>query len=213
MRKFASAHVALLALVILSSAGCFSLGRTTKPRVESYTIDYTAPAPVTAPLPVVVQVLPLRSAAVYDRPDVVYRDGALRLDNYNYRRWSTQPTRMIRDLVERDLIASSRYAAVVEGPSVLTADFVLEGFIEQIEERNEDGCAAVLRLRFLLARQSRRMSGNTVFQRVYEAAEPCIGGDGDDFAAAMSRGMASISERLRNDVAAAIAAELSESPR
>lgn len=207
-------HAAVAAaLLCVLAGGCVSLGRGGKPVVTRYTVDYPAPAASAAPLPVVIQLLPMRSAANYDRPDIVYRDGQYRLDAYSYRRWSTHPARMIRDLIERDLIASGAFAAVIEGPSTLAPDFVVDGVVEQVEESGD--CGAHLSVRILLARQKERLHGAPLFQRVYAAEVPCLAGDGsgDAFAAAMSRAMAEVSARVRADLVETIAADLSGNPR
>ena len=192
----------LLPLVL--AAGCFSLSNPAPPPVQHYQLDYPPPAASADATGTALQLLPLRSAAAYESDDIAYRDGRYRLDSYHYRRWVVPPARMIGDLVERDFVTSRAFRAVLRGPSPLSADYVLGGVVEEIEERNADGCIAHLRIRFTLARQSGAIRAAPLFPRDYEADEPCAGDDVEDLVAAMSRALASISERLRNDVVAAV---------
>jgi len=211
MTRFAtSATLCLLSMALLS--GCFSLGRASVPPVTRYRLAYPAPTPRGTPIPANVQVLPLRSAAMYDRVDVVYREGAHRVETYNYRRWGAQPARMVRDLIERDLVAAEVAQAVVGGPS-LAADYVLDGVVEEFEERVDDGCSAHVRIRFVIARSAAAGRGAPPLQRVYEADEVCLDDGGDDLASAMSRAVASISEKLRADLVDFADDDLSGSPR
>jgi ABC-type uncharacterized transport system auxiliary subunit len=213
MTRFIPTRPTLCILLLSLLAGCFSMGRSGAPRVSRYRLDYPAPTPQGTAISATVQVLPLRSAAMYDRVDVVYRQGLHRVETYNYRRWSVQPARMIRDLIERDMVASQDFQAVTGGLSPLAADYVVDGVVEEIEERIDQGCNAHIRIRFVLARRSGPASAGPVFQRVYEASEACRAGDADDFAEAMSRAVASISERLRGDLSEVASADISENPR
>jgi ABC-type uncharacterized transport system auxiliary subunit len=188
-------------------AGCVTLaGGKPAPPVERFQLSYPAPAAVSDPLPATVRVVPLRTAAAYDRSDIAVRRGPHRLEFYNYRRWAVHPARMIGDLLARDLAESRAFGAVLQGPSPLRADYVLSGFLEEIEERNDGtGRAAHLRIRFTLALRTGSAESEPLFQRSYDAAEPA--GDGiDALVDAMSRALAEISERVRGDLAAAVRA-------
>jgi len=211
MRRFTtSAILCLLSMSLFS--GCFSIGRSSVPPVYRYRLAYPAPTPHGTPIPATIQVLPLRSAAMYDRVDVVYREGLHRVDTYNYRRWSVQPARMIRDLIERDIVAAELFQAVVSGPSI-AADYVLDGVVEEFEERVDHGCIAHARIRFVIARSAGAGRAAPPLQRVYEVDEVCLDDDGDDFASAMSRAVASISEKLRADLVDFAGDDLNGSPR
>jgi ABC-type uncharacterized transport system auxiliary subunit len=197
------ATAALVAATI--GAGCVTLGGDKPaPPIQRFQLSYPAPAAVSEPLPATVRVIPLRTAAAYDRSDIAVRRGPHRLEFYNYRRWAVHPARMIGDLLARDLAESHAFRAVLQGPSPLTADYVLGGFVEEIEERDDgDGRAAHLRIRFTLALRTGSAESEPLFQRSYEAIEP-TGDRGDALADAMSRALATISERMRGDLAAAI---------
>ena len=88
-------------------------------------------------------------------------------------------------------------------------DYEIDGEIEAIEERSGPPCVAHVELRGLLLR-SRGGGEPIVFQRPYEADEPCTGNDPDNVVAAMSRAVANISAALRQDVHEAIAADLQQ---
>ncbi len=204
---------AFAALPLLFLTGCVSLGASAAPPIYRYALAYPAPQPSNTGVAAVLRVAPLRSTAIYDRTDIVYRASALHLDAYNYRRWAVRPARMIGDLLERDLVMSESFKAVIQGPSPLVADYVLDGVVEAVEEHVDERCSAYLRIRFLLARSGDPTATGALLQRIYEAEEACGGDTAEDFVEAMSRALASISERLRTDLVAVAGASLSGSPR
>ncbi len=191
---------------LLLNAGCFSFASKPAPPVDRYQLAYPAPSPAAETLPATLRVVPLRTAAAYDRTDIVYREGAHRLGTYNYQRWTVHPGRMIGDLIGRDLAVAKLFRAVLQGPSPLTADLILGGFVEEIDERIDDGCSAHLRIRFTLTRRTERTRAEPLYQQSYEADEPCAGGDTEDLVEAMSRALESISDRLRSDLTEIIGA-------
>lgn len=197
-----------VAVSLLASglAGCISLSGPTPAPVHRYQLSYSRPAAAQRTLPVVLQLLPLQSAAAAESDRIAYRDGEYRLNFYNYRSWTVRPARMIGDLIQRDLADSQAFRAVVRGPSPLRPDFSLGGVVEEIEERTADGCTAHLRIRFTLMRQTSAIGAEPVFQREYKAHEPCTEDDVETLVAAMSLALQSISERLRGDIIAAIEA-------
>ncbi len=196
----------LLAVALAGVSGCFSIFAEPEepPRVLRFRLDYDAPKPASSPLPYVLRVLPLRSGANYDTDAIVVRNGDHVDERYHYRRWATQPARMIGDLVRRDLAESGLFEAVIPGPSPLANDYLLSGAVEEIEERRGTGCQAHLRIRFVLAQQNSAAHATPVFQKAYEAGEACIAGDANDFVSAMSRAMRTLSGHLRSDIAAAL---------
>ncbi len=202
------AAAALLAVIALLGSGCFSISAKSSPTVYRYQLEYPPPQPQPEPLAATISLMHFRTASAYDRTDIVYREGEHRLGTYNYRRWAVPPARMIGDLIGRDLVASKMFRAVAQGPSPLTTDVVLGGFVEEIEERVAGSSSAHLRIRFTLTYRGSAMQAEPLFQKVYAADEPYQGSDVDDLVDAMSRALSSISLQLRTDLVEAIAAKL-----
>ncbi len=202
----ATAAVALAAL-LLPVTGC-SFGGKPAPPIRYYKLDYPPPPAASRTTPVVVQVLPLQTAADYDRNAIVARDSQHEVERYYYSRWSSAPARMVGDLIQRDLADSGAFEAVVQGATPVRADYTLSGIIETIEQTAAGGCSARLRARFTLA-DNATSATPVLFQRVFEQVEPCGGDEVDDVVAAMSRALARLSAELRDAMIAAI----SENPR
>jgi ABC-type uncharacterized transport system auxiliary subunit len=155
-----------------------------------------------------VKVARFHAAELYSRNEIAYREGDHQVASYAYHRWATDPASMVGALVARDLAASGAYRAVLRQPSAVRGDYEVDGEIEALEERSGPPCIAHVEMRGLLLR-SRATGEPIVFQRSYEADEPCTGNDPANVVAAMSRAVASISATLRQDVREAIAADLS----
>lgn len=193
--------------------GCASSFKIPAPDMHDYRLEYPPPAIGGAPLPVVLQLARFRSAAVYSRESIVYRQGDYATGTYPYHRWVANPASMIADLLARDFSASGLYRAVQQGASLLVADYELGADIEEIEERVAvGGCTAHLSMRVLLFRT--RVSDNPVMLRdAYVADEPCGTIGSEALVGAMSRALQQISERLQRDVHNAIAGDTSRRGR
>lgn len=195
------AGLAILAMI----AGCAALQKP--PPVRGYRLAYPPPERAEGePLPVVVRVMPFGIAAAYDREPFVYRTGPYDIGEDYYHRWLASPALMITDLIARDLAAAGTVQAILQSPSPLPADYELGGHIETMEERDDDGCRAHLRIRMLLLRAGRR-ARTALVQQSLVADEPCTRGDAASYVAAMSRATAQLSDTMRAALAAAIAAD------
>lgn len=202
-----NARVAGLVCALASLPGCITLGRPAPP-VRDYLLEYEPPAVAHERLPVVLRVAPFTVAPMYAGPGIVYRAAAHRIGTYTYDRWATEPSAMIADLLARDFASSGVYEAVLHGPSLLRSDYELSGEVEELGERDSSGCVARVQLRLLLRRSGRAREGKAVlFQRPYQAEEPCRENDAPQLVAAMSRAMQRISAQVQEDVYAAIAAD------
>jgi len=198
---------AILPVLALLS-GCLRLSQPA-PEIREYRLDYVAPAVTDAPLPVILGVPALRVAAVYDRQAIVYREGENATGTDFYNRWSANPGAMVADLLARDLADSGAYRSVQRGPSLLPADYLLTGEIEEIEERvGPAGCTAHLRMRLTVARAS-GANDAVRLAKTYAGDEPCACRQPRALAASMSRALERISTQLQQDVYSAIASEQS----
>ena len=200
MRSLLSASAAVMLV-----AGCAAM--RSAPPVRSFRVAYHPPDPgIAAPLPVTVRVVPFGIAAVYDRESFVYRNGPYDVGVDTYNRWISSPASMITDLLARDLAASHAVEAVLQAPSALSNDYELNGYVETLEERDDNGCSAHLRLREFLVRVPRHGARQVVQHGDYTGDEPCTLGDPESYVAAMSRAVEQVSEQIRAAILAVIAA-------
>ena len=199
-------------VVALFLSGCMSFAKAA-PETRYYRLDYPSPADAAQALPVILRIAPIRTAEPYSGLDILYRDDDHQVGAYPYHRWATHPGSMVTALVARDFAASQRYRAVDKAPSALQADYELRGDIEKIEEQNSGECQVSLEMRMLLRPLSSDNPIPVLFQKKYEAREPCGNGGAANVVAAMSSALEGISSRLQGDVYQAIAAaEKSGSP-
>jgi ABC-type uncharacterized transport system auxiliary subunit len=197
--------IAAAAAAILS--GCVTLS-VPAPPTQEYLLDYAPPASDGPPLPVVLRIGHLSIASTYARSGIMYRTSDHEIGAYAYRQWATDAASMVSDLLARDFADAGRYRAVLNGPTRLWPDYEISGTIERMEEWiGAGGGTANLQLRVLLRRLSPDAEDKVVFQKTYTADEPCPGDDTADLVSAMSRALQSISEELRREVYAAIAAD------
>ena len=125
-------------------AGCAKL-----PTTRYYAIDTRLPpAPATRTLPLDVAVARFRASQMLSQDRLVYRQGANVVNYYNYDRWSVAPPDMLTDALIRALKDSGMFRSVATmqgGPKV---DYLLRGYLEQLEEVDApDGVSARVALR------------------------------------------------------------------
>ena len=196
-------HAALLAVL----GGCVSLSQPA-PEIRAFRLDYPPPAIDGSPVPAIVRVARFPAASMYDREPMVYRDDTYTTAVDFYNRWGTHPGQMITDLLARDLASSGVYAAVQQEASLVPSDYLLNGEIEEFEERTVgDRCEAHLRLRIVLLRLHPGKADPSLRRGGYAADEPCTCGEPFALAEAMSKCMARISSQLQQDIYTTIAAD------
>lgn len=204
---------ASLILAALLVAGCAALANRPA-EVRTYRMAYLPPEPVgTAPLPVTVRVAPFGVAAVYDRQSFLYREGPYDISADYYSRWIASPGVIVSDLIARDLATSGMVKGVIQSASALAADYEISGHIDTLEERDEDGCSAHVRLRIVLTRVPPRAPRYIVVQKGFVADEPCQPGDPASYAAAVSLAVERISSEIRALLAEAIPRDQRDGPQ
>jgi uncharacterized lipoprotein YmbA len=192
-------RLAILALaVLLSACAAFTAG---PPAPRAYRLNYAPPAPAYDAPAGIVRVAPFSIAPPYDRLGFIYREGPYDVGVDNYNSWASAPGAMIADLIARDLGSARVAAAVLQGPSALAPDYELGGRVEEIDEVDDGGCTAHLRLRVLLTRIGASGPRGPVFEEVFASEQPCELGDPTSFAAAMSRAVADVSAQVAARVA------------
>lgn len=188
-------------VVALAASACSAFGHA--PAVRTFRLSYPPPAPAYQAPAGVVRVGPFSSAQVYDRVDFIYREGPYGVGIDSYNRWIAAPSGMLADLIARDLAAARVASAVLQGASALPADHELGLRIEELDERDDGGCSAHLRVRTLLVRVGARGPRTPLFEETFASEQPCVAGEPASFAEAMSRAAEDVSGQLIARIASA----------
>lgn len=201
-RRAVNAALALLAaacLVPLSLAGCFGGGRA--PAVELFVLDYTPPSfEGLSPIDAVLRVNSFSVSQAFDTTAMVYKKGKYGTQQYNYSRWRSNPADIVADHLLADLTGAGIFEAVLPYSSTHRARFQLDGRVEKFYELNEGTGRAVLGVSVTLLDNEGGTPGTVLLQKSYEAMEPMAEDTANGLAAAMSRAMKSVSERIITDV-------------
>jgi len=125
-------------------AGCGKL-----PTTRYYAIDTRLPAtPATRSLPLDVAVARFRASQMLSQDRLVYRQGSNVVNYYNYDRWSVSPPDMLTDALIRSLRDSGMFRSVATMQGGPRVDYLLRGYLEQLEEVDgTDGVSARVALR------------------------------------------------------------------
>jgi uncharacterized lipoprotein YmbA len=177
---------ALATIAALAFAGC-ALTRGT-PQVRSYTLALTGEPAACLTVPVRIGTFTIDQAYATER--LAYRTSPYRLDYYTYHRWAADPRQLVqvaaRDYLER--------AAAPSGCRVEAAGAPLEisGHIRRIEELDAPtGWQGVLAVDLRVER-----AGIPVLARSYAETEPTEARNPEAVAAALSRALARILDRV-----------------
>ena len=119
---------------------------------------------------------------------------------------------LMEDLLARDLSASDTFQAVLQAPSALPATYELSGWVETLEERDDTGCLAHVRIRLLFVRVPERGTRQVLFEDSLTGDQACTRGDAGSFAEAMSHAVQQLSEDLRTRVVSAALAPATATP-
>lgn len=135
----------------------------------------------------------LATDAAYDDERIVYRTAPVRLDYYQYHRWSSAPGTMIGNYLEQALAHSGQFRAVMREMSP-DAAVVLGGRVIAIEEVDRSKTDWVGRLVMSLVATDAR-SGDVLWTERFEETEPLREQSPEGLAAALSVAMARIAAR------------------
>jgi ABC-type uncharacterized transport system auxiliary subunit len=206
--------LASLALVLLFSTFFLSACGQTPPFIHQYVFEYAPPAALGGPQPLgeAIAVKRFAVAQAFNTTDMVYQPGPLQTAAYKYNRWRVNPGYMVADYLARDLRHSGLFQAVFRDPEAGPCRFVLEGGVEEIQERDEpEGWKAALALTVtLLDTAQEEIPRQILFQKQYRALEPMLAKTPQGLADAMSRAMQSLSLQITADVQRAIWNRLAE---
>ena len=99
----------------------------------------------------------------------MYTDNAQYMGVYQYQRWAEPPTEMIRDVLLRELRASSRFRGVYPWGSNVRGDYILRGHLYDFREISATNL--VVRVTLELELRDAR-TGGTVWTHFYTHDEP-----------------------------------------
>ncbi len=186
--------------------GCMSL-KNPSLGIEFYALEYSFPE--FENLEQIGSTLKIRrfgSASVYNTNYMIYRTEPNRLASYTYHKWRTPPAGMITDSIFSDLRSSGLFKGIIPYTSNASSDFILEGYVEEFCEWDEDGdWYARISVTITLISQDRDTPDRIVFQKNYDKKERCIDKTPIEVAKAMSRAMKIVSEEVILDIYNSIA--------
>lgn len=148
----------------------------------------------------VLAIEPLSSEGAYDDDRIVYRTAPVRLDYYQYHRWSTTPGSMIGNYLQQALARTGRFRSVVRDTTTDTAA-VLGGRVIAIEEIDESPTRWTGHVAIELTLTDPR-NGEILWSQAFDQREPLASRSPEGLARALGAAM----DRIARDVAPEVAA-------
>ncbi len=210
-------RAAALALILLLAAMVLAACSSSKPEryVHQYMLQYDSPsAPKDDVLPTALQVTGFNGGPGADSQQMIYQPQRYERGAYSYHQWRATPGRLVTEALQRDLLASRLFLAVLGPESLQQGRFLLEGGVLRFLEVDQgQGAQASLEVVItLLDNQRRDLYQKVLFQKTYRAQASMAAKSGPALAAAMSQAMAQISAQVVKDVYKAVKKRLSEPP-
>ena len=193
---------------VLTLCGCLSLGACMNivpphHQIDHYILEYPPPqAEAGAPTGVAISLGRFRVAPQYNSTRIFYRPSEFKLTAYAYHRWRSHPGEMATFFLARDLRQSGLFDGVFVVDTRADTACRIEGLVEELyEDDTGPDRAAVLTITVTLLRTDvADMTKQLLFQKTYNAREPCGDRTPAEMVAAMSRSMARVSSGIVRDV-------------
>lgn len=191
----------LLFFLCILLNGCMGL-KSPSLNIEFYTLEYDfSEIKDLEKLDSTIKIRRFGSASAYNTNHMLYRTEPNRLASYTYHRWRTPPAAMITDRLFADFQTSGLFAGVIPYTSAVVSDFVMEGYVEEFCEWDDQGnWFARLSVSITLLTQDRERPGTIVFQKNYPQHVRSEKRTPEGIAKAMSRAMQIISNDIVADV-------------
>jgi ABC-type uncharacterized transport system auxiliary subunit len=180
----AALAAAALAATALAATGC--AGKL--PETRHYQL--AAPEGKRASGDAVLVLETLSTDAAYDDDRIAYRTTPVRIDYYQYHRWSSSPGTMVSNYLEQALEASGRFRAVVRELTA-AAPVILAGRVVAIEEVDRSRTEWLGRIVVELTLNDAR-TGESLWTEQLEETEPLRERSPEGLAAALSVAMSRI---------------------
>ena len=111
------------------------------------------------------------AAAGYETERLAYRLSDHEVRYYGYHKWTSDPARMVTEMVARHMRVSGKFAEVGRNDKMRAPDLVLEGVVESIEEIDQGKTwKAHLAMRFTLRQGD---SERIVMRHSFDLSEAC----------------------------------------
>jgi ABC-type uncharacterized transport system auxiliary subunit len=206
LRKPFSNLCFMLIVLLLMIIGCVGSGKP-QYEIESYLLNYSSPSwDQPCKLNTSVKFNRFSIAAAYNSANMIFRQDAYSLDNFNYSRWAVNPADMTADSLLRDMRESGFFRAVFSRYDTDEGRFLISGGIEEFFLRMEKGNkTAVVSISVSLKDTREKETGKRIiFQKKYFREEPLQESSPRGYCQAASQAMRIISEQITNDVYTAV---------
>ncbi len=127
----APAKIAALALACAMLTACF--GSSTPNEEHFYSLKGPLGAAKLGEGPRLL-VADFSAAAGYETERLVYRLSDHEVHYYGYHKWTTDPARLVTEMVARHMRTSGKFSEVGRNDKMRSPDIILEGAVEAIEE-------------------------------------------------------------------------------
>lgn len=196
-------RIIYMTLVVALLSGCIGPKKPT-PATYFYLPEYTAPQAVDGRVKsdMTIKISRFSIAPEYSFNTLMYRPESNVLQKYHYHKWIVNPADFIGSLITRDLTEMAQFQAVLPSTSAVSADYVMEGRVNAVYEKNDpSGWAAVLDVSILVIdRKTAQADKKIVFQKTYKKVEPCEQKAASCLADGLSRLLPKLSEEIAEDI-------------
>lgn len=191
-----------LLCVLFPLCGCSMLG-SSPPKTDYYTLEYDSPK-VTGlnALPSIIKIDRFYASPLYNSEKISYRKSDFQTDEYNYKRWETNPAQLISYFIYRDIKQSGIFKGVFSHDTGYAATHSVSGTVDEFYEDDRGKTwEAVLSLDIvLMAENEPDINKRILFQKKYSARKPCIKKNPQAVAEAMSKAMSELSGQIITDI-------------
>ena len=104
------------------------------PLTHYYVLSLPAPQPAVERLDFTAILLPIRESRVISQDRIVYRESPEQVGFYEYHRWAEDPSDSIAGALRRQLLARGTFSSVTLFDGRTTADYLLRGHLQRLEE-------------------------------------------------------------------------------
>ncbi len=198
MQKFALASLLLVAIT-----GCLGGLTTGKPPVY-FELSYDSSAPsCTVARQEAMRIWPFSASAPYDREEMIILEPSRKVRFSPHFRWITSPGAMIADKLTRDLAGSGPFAQVTAAANASPLGVQMSGHVHEFAWEDLGNENQQARLDLQISIWSEEPERGVLFQKHYRlSSDRFRSGSAEQFAEAMSRLVAELSRRLRDDLCA-----------
>ena len=145
----------------------------------------------------IVRIRPFRISPGYEGRGLVYRTGDLEFMSDFYNEFLISPSLMFTDFFRERLSGSGIFQAVIDSPSQVLPDYVLEGAVNSLygDFRNEESPKAVMEIQLFLINASKSKSAIEL-QRSYKQEIALTDNSPDSLVQGWNRGLTTIIEEF-----------------